>query len=199
MEWIDIALEGASLRIAPQFARAERGNALLLRFSAEIPWEQHRVKIYGREIDSPRLSCWIGDPEAHYAYSGTRYVPHPWPETLRTLKAEVESACDARFNSVLANLYRDGRDSMGWHADDETELGAEPVIASLSLGAERRFCLRDRAEKRQRLALNLAHGSLLLMAGATQRNYQHALPKTARPLGPRLNLTFRWVGARGAG
>ena len=193
MEWIEIALGGAELRIAPAFLQAEEADALLAALSAEIPWEQHRIRLYGREHASPRLSCWIGDPDAAYTYSRTRFEPRPWTPALVALRPRIEQACGARFNSVLANLYRDGTDGMGWHADDEHELGTEPVIASLSLGAVRGFAFRDLAERRQRLKLALSHGSLLLMAGRTQALYQHAIPKSARALPPRLNLTFRWI------
>ena len=198
MEWIEIALDGAELRIAPAFLPAAEADALLVALSAEIPWEQHRIRLYGREHASPRLSCWIGDPGAAYTYSRTRFEPRPWPLTLATLKPRIEAACGARFNSVLANLYRDGADGMGWHADDEPELGPEPVIASLSLGAVRGFAFRDLAERRQRLKLDLPHGSLLVMAGRTQTLYQHAIAKSARALPPRLNLTFRWIECRPA-
>lgn len=197
MEWIEIALPGAQLRIAPAFLTADEADAVLSTLSAEIPWEQHRVRLYGREFTSPRLSCWVGDPGACYTYSRTRFEPRPWTPVLGMLKAKVEYACDSRFNSVLANLYRDGADGMGWHSDDEPELGQEPLIASLSLGCVRGFALRDRAERRQRLKLDLPHGSLLLMAGHTQALYQHALPKSRRALPPRLNLTFRRIAPRG--
>jgi alkylated DNA repair dioxygenase AlkB len=196
MEWIEIELPGAELRIAPTFLGAVDADAALAALRSEIPWEQHRIRLYGREHASPRLSCWIGDAGAHYTYSRTRFEPRPWTPALDAVRAKVQAACGARFNSVLANLYRDGADGMGWHADDEPELGPEPVIASLSLGAPRAFAFRDRAERRQRIKLELPHGSLLLMSGPTQALYQHALPKTARPLPARLNLTFRWIGPR---
>jgi alkylated DNA repair dioxygenase AlkB len=206
MEWIELQLPGADLRIAPDFLRRQQADAVLDALSAEIPWQCHRIRLYGRELDSPRLSCWMGEPEAVYTYSRTRFEPLPWTPTVWALKSRVEAACGGRFNSVLANLYRDGADSMGWHADDEPELGPQPVIASLSLGAERRFCLRERpvrgfkssavaAAAPLRLAVPLPHGSLLRMAGATQARYQHALPKSTRALGPRLNLTFRLIRA----
>lgn len=156
-----------------------------------VPWSVHRIRMFGRELDSPRLSCWIGDPEASYRYSGTRFTPHPWPAALQQLRDQLNSELDAEFNSVLANLYRDGNDAMGWHRDDEPELGAAPLIASVSLGATRRFLLKDEAGSRR--AIELAHGDLLLMSGDSQRRYRHALPRTARPDGPRINLTFRCV------
>lgn len=198
MEWIEIALPGAGLRIAPAFLSVAEADALQASLGTEIPWEQHRIRLYGREHASPRLSCWMGDPDALYTYSRTRYEPRPWTSTLAALKPRIEQACVTRFNSVLANLYRDGADGMGWHADDEPELGPRPVIASLSLGACRGFAFRDRAERRQRLKIELPHGSLLLMSGRTQSLYEHGLPKSARPLPARLNLTFRHIRPRGA-
>lgn len=193
MEWIEIELSGAELRIAPAFLPPKAADRALAELVEEIPWEQHRIRLYGREHASPRLSCWIGDPGAHYTYSRTRFEPRPWTPALQALRERIEAASGSRFNSVLANLYRDGGDGMGWDADDEPELGLRPVIASLSLGAVRGFAFRDRAERRQRLKLELPHGSLLLMAGQTQALYQHALPKSARPLPPRLNLNFRQI------
>lgn len=184
-------LPGATLAYAP--CALVPADAWLVRLREEVPWEQHRLRIFGREVASPRLSCWIGDADAVYTYSGTRFVPRPWTPALAELRAWLETALDAKFNSVLCNLYRDGRDGMGWHSDDEAELGAEPVIASLSFGAVRRFRLRHKRDPSLRLELELAAGSLLVMRGATQRNYRHDLPKTTRPLGPRVNLTFRFV------
>jgi len=158
-----------------------------------IPWSVHRIRLFGRDVDSPRLSCWIGDPGTGYTYSGTHFEPNPWPVALRAIRARLAGDLCIDFNSVLANLYRDGRDSMGWHSDDEPELGAQPAIASLSLGATRRFVLKHRSDPSVKCALELPHGSLLLMRGATQANYRHALPRTARPVGPRINLTFRRI------
>ena len=163
------------------------------RLLQELPWEVHRVRMFGREIDSPRRSCWIGDPGAAYRYSGIRHEPHPWPPLLLPLRERLVLETGVHFNSVLANLYRDGRDSMGWHSDDEPELGEHPVIASLSLGATRRFVLRHRLERSRRHTLELPDGSLLVMRGRTQVQWQHALPRTAKPVGPRVNLTFRRI------
>ena len=185
-------LPDATLEIVPDFVPAGGREALFDALRAEIPWETHVVRIFGREIASPRLSCWVGDPEASYVYSGTRFEPRPWTPRLAALRDRVAAATGAPFNSVLANLYRDGRDGMGFHADDEPELGEAPVIASLSLGATRRFVLkRKRGPERSEIAL--ADGTLLVMRGETQRHWNHALPKTARSVGPRINLTFRNV------
>jgi len=186
-----IALEGADVRYDAA-AFASRAEALFDALHREIPWEQHRLKIFGRDVDSPRLSCWIGDEGTAYRYSGTRFEPHAWTPALTSIRDELATRFDLGFNSVLANLYRDGRDSMGWHSDDEPELGKTPVIASLSFGAVRRFRFRSRERKRVVLAIDLAPGSLLVMRGATQRLYHHDLPKTAHA-GARINLTFRTI------
>lgn len=142
-------------------------------------------------MPEPRLSAWYGD--AAYTYSGKTRQPHAWMPILDALRQRIEIACQARFNSVLLNLYRNGQDSMGLHSDDEPELGPEPLIASLSLGAERRFVLRHKTLTDQRHTLTLAHGSLLLMAGRTQHAWKHGLPKAKSVAEPRINLTFRWL------
>ena len=200
----DLLLPQAELLFDPTFLPAAEAGPLLAQLTADVAWEQRSIRIFGQEIPQPRLTAWYGDAEARYTYSGLAWEPRPWLPALQALRQRLEAATDARYNSVLLNLYRDGRDSMGWHADDEPELGSAPTIASLSLGAPRRFRLRPyRAGPRAGLAhapvgLDLPNGSLLLMRGPTQRHWQHALPKTARPVGPRLNLTFRWVaGAAG--
>lgn len=190
----DLDLPDGRLSWWPAFLAPAEAADLAARLHDEIPWEQHQVRIMGRLLDCPRLSCWIGDPGTAYVYSRVRFEPRPWTPTLAALRERVSAAAGVHFNSVLANRYRDGRDAMGWHADDEPELGPEPVIASLSLGATRRFALKHRASGERR-NLDLTPGSLLLMAGATQRHWVHALPRTARPVGERINLTFRVVRA----
>ncbi len=186
-------LPDADIRFAKGWLDVTQADALLADLHRSIPWGVHRIKLFGRAIDSPRLSCWIGDPGASYAYSGVRFDPHPWPESLLPVRDRLSAEIGVDLNSVLANLYRDGADYMGWHSDNEAALGPEPVIASLSLGAVRRFALKHRAMPDDRLALELPHGSLLLMRGETQRHYRHSLPRTVKPLGPRINLTFRRV------
>jgi alkylated DNA repair dioxygenase AlkB len=197
--WRPLPLPGADVRYAASWLAKDEADHLLERLLGEISWEQHQLLMFGREVTAPRLSCWIGDPGSTYMYSRMRFEPRAWTPSLIPLRARLEQLCGARFNSVLANLYRDGRDSMGWHSDDEPELGAQPVIASLSLGAARRFRLRRRLPRGMRpssadtLDLSLAHGSLLYMAGDTQRLYQHDLPKSAAVHAPRINLTFRYI------
>jgi alkylated DNA repair dioxygenase AlkB len=203
MALVPVTLEGADLAFDPAWLAPADADALFARLQAEVPWTVHRIRLFGRMVDSPRLSCWIGDAGASYTYSGTRFAPQPWPDALLPVRDRIREACGEDFNSVLANLYRDGRDAMGWHRDDEPELGAQPVIASLSLGASRRFVLKevraaDAPGAARRQVLALGHGSLLRMAGETQQHYRHALPRTARPVGPRINLTFRRIrSARG--
>lgn len=172
-----------------------QADALMHALLTQVPWETHRIRMFGRWLDSPRLSCWMGDADAHYRYSGADFAPHPWAPVVQELCERLQLACDGRFNSVLLNRYRDGRDSMGWHSDDEPELGATPLIASLSLGASRRFLLRRRDDPAQKAEYLLGHGDLLLMRGHCQRDYQHALPKTVRVSGERINLTFRQIAA----
>jgi alkylated DNA repair dioxygenase AlkB len=153
-----------------------------------IAWGQEEATIMGRRVAIPRLTAWHG--EAGYVYSGIAMVPAPWTPPLLELRARAEEIAGQPFNSVLLNLYRDGRDSVSWHADNEPGLGRDPVIASVSLGATRRFQLKHRRQD-ARVAVDLGHGSCLIMAGATQHHWLHQLPKTAQPVGPRINLTFR--------
>lgn len=199
-QWQRIELPEADLQWQPQWLPRGEADALMRQLQQDIPWEVHRIQMFGRAVDCPRLSCWIGDPQARYRYSGTAFEAHPWWPLLARLRDRMAQACGTRFNSVLANLYRSGSDSMGWHSDDESELDTQSVIASLSLGAERRFQLRRRvAPGTSRrgapapLNLVLPHGSLLRMAGDTQRCYQHALPASRAETAPRINLTFRWI------
>ncbi|GAB2662423.1 alpha-ketoglutarate-dependent dioxygenase AlkB family protein [Arenimonas aestuarii] len=177
----------------PDWLPAEEADELLAALLRDVPWEVHRIRMFGRWVDSPRLSCWIGDPHTGYVYSGARFEPRPWPPALQALRARVDAAAGVAMNSVLANLYRDGRDAMGWHSDDEPELGPRPVIASLSLGGSRRFVFKHRRDPARKFELPLGHGSLLLMTGDCQADWKHALPRTTRPVPARINLTFRRI------
>lgn len=181
------------LVLLPGWLDATAADALFADLLQALPWQVHHIRMFGRDLAAPRLSCWIGDPGAAYRYSGTRHEPQPWPDALHGVRVRMQRDCGVAFNSALANLYRDGRDSMGWHSDDEPELGPQPVIASLSLGATRRFVLRHRDDPARRQALALEHGSLLVMRGTCQAQWRHALPRTARPVGARINLTFRRI------
>ncbi len=185
--------EGAWFEHRPGFVTDDA--ALLSRLAETLPLRAETLRILGRDVATPRLTAWHGDPGCTYRYSGRDFEPHPFTPALLDLRGRLHAALGVDFNTVLANLYRDGRDSMGWHADDEPELGpAAPddvLIASISLGATRRFLVRHRRRATERHTLLLAGGDLLVMGGTMQRKWQHAVPKTAVPTGPRLNLTFR--------
>ncbi len=173
--------------------------ALMETLRQTLPLGPQTIRLAGREVLSPRLVSWHGDPGAYYRYSGRTFAPRPWTPDLLVVKDRVGTAVGVSFNSVLANYYRDGRDSMGEHADDEPELGPEPdniLIASVSLGARRRFLLRHkRSGVIQEFALGA--GNLLVMGGTTQRHFKHRVPRTTAPAGARMNLTFRVVVGRG--
>ena len=190
--------ERPSIDYVPGFLKPEEATHLLDTFIKDLSWHQPRVFIYGRWVDSPRLAAWYGDSGATYRYSGMMNDPLPWTDELLQLRSKVEKFCGHYFNSVLANLYRDGADSMGWHSDDEKELGPRPVIASISLGSARRFLLRHRKKKSASHEWLLEHGSLLVMREGVQSQWRHSVPKTAKPLAPRINLTFRQVLDRSA-
>ena len=158
------------------------------------PWRSETIRLFGKTHRQPRLIAWYADDGLTYSYSGSRLVATPWTSLLERVRKAVEAACGWRFNSVLLNYYRDHRDSMGMHSDDEPELGPNPVIASLSLGDARRFVMKHRQRKDLApVRLDLASGSLLLMAGETQHHWKHGINKRARPCGPRVNLTFRSI------
>ncbi len=195
------ALPEAARQLSPDdfvlFRRADWAvppGEILAHLRAEISWRQESITLFGKTHMQPRLICWMGDPDCFYRYSGAQYVPQLWHPLVSDLRQRVEALAGVQFNSVLLNLYRDGQDSMGYHADDEPELGARPVIASLSLGAARAMHLRhrrDRALPTQKLVLE--DGDLLVMRGNSQRDWKHAVPKTRMALGPRINLTFRLI------
>ena len=147
--------------------------------------------MFGKQILQPRLTALYGDPKVRYGYSGIAMEALPFTEVLEKIKVRLQEFTNQEFTHVLCNFYRDGQDSMGWHRDNEPELGPEPLIASVSLGAVRRFVLRNREHPERKHVLELPHGSLLVMGGATQRDWEHSLPKSARVQGARINLTFR--------
>jgi alkylated DNA repair dioxygenase AlkB len=178
------------------FIPRDEADSCLARLLHELAFAEETLIIAGREVKVPRRVAWYGDPGACYRYSGIDHLPLPWTDTLRVLKLRVEEACGHAFNSVLANLYRNGNDSMGWHADKERELGPNPFIASLSFGATRSFRLRH-DKTGETLALPLSHGDLLLMGGRLQHHWRHCVPKAREAQSPRINLTFRTI--RGAG
>jgi alkylated DNA repair dioxygenase AlkB len=188
-----LALPDAEITYLPGFFPAPERDCLSDALLATTAWRQDSFRVYGRETPIPRLNAWYGDPGRVYTYSRITLEPLAWTAPLSAVRARLQAATGQTFNSVLLNLYRDGRDSVAWHADDEPELGPEPFIASVSFGATRTFQLRSRLDRTRRHSLALEDGSVLLMSGPTQRHWMHQVPKTSRLVGPRLNLTFRTV------
>jgi alkylated DNA repair dioxygenase AlkB len=187
---LPIPIDDGELALLAQLPLSLSNAEVFARLLNETPWREESVVVYGKRHLQPRLTAWYGD--ASYTYSGLRLEPLRWTELLLEIRAAVEAACNHRFNSVLLNRYRNERDSMGMHSDDEPELGDAPVIASLSYGATRTFILRHKRDKRT-VRLPLEDGSLLLMRGQLQRNWLHGINKSTRPLEERMNLTFRYI------
>lgn len=177
-------------RYLPSFISADEADRHFAGLVEETPWEHRHIVLFGKEVLQPRLACWYGDHA--YSYSGIRLEPRAWTDRLRVLRDRCSAQSGVEFNSCLVNLYRDGRDSMGWHADDESELGREPVIASLSLGDTRVFRMRHK-ESKTLVEISLEHGSLLVMSGLMQQCWVHEIPKTKKPVGQRINLTYRTI------
>jgi alkylated DNA repair dioxygenase AlkB len=189
-----LPLPGADIRFDDAFLGREDADRYFTTLLTEIAWRESEVFVWGKWRKQPRLVAWYGDAGAVYSYSGTTMQPQPWGQTLQRLRERVESAAGAPFNSVLLNLYRNENDSMGFHSDDEPELGPEPLIASVNLGEQRDFLLKHRRDKTLGTRhLALTHGSLLLMAGQTQHNWHHGVSKEKKPAGQRINLTFRRI------
>lgn len=158
----------------------------------QLAWQQPSIRLFGREHPIPRRQVWMGDSTAHYRYSGTSFAPEPWHPLVAMWQQQLSQQLERPFNSVLLNWYQAGTDHMGWHADNEPELGPEPGIASLSLGQARRFDLKHRYQPWQ-LQLELGQGDLLFMSGSTQQYWLHRIPKQSRLTAGRLNLTFRYI------
>jgi alkylated DNA repair dioxygenase AlkB len=180
----------ADLEYLPEFHPSDRSWALFQDILDQTQWRQDRLTVYGKEHLAPRLSCWYGEPWMDFSYSNQTMSATAFTPLLLEIKADIEARTGDSFNSVLVNYYRDGQDSVGWHSDDEPELGRNPVIASLSLGAPRDFHLKHKVEKAHTKKIVLEHGSLLMMRGLTQSRWQHQIPKRANAQG-RINLTFR--------
>ncbi|PKL79572.1 MAG: alpha-ketoglutarate-dependent dioxygenase AlkB [Ignavibacteriae bacterium HGW-Ignavibacteriae-4] len=158
-----------------------------------IEWGQDEIMMFGKRTKVPRLTSWYADPNVKYSYSGLELIPRQWTPELIELKSLAEKLSNHSFNSVLLNFYRGGADSMGWHSDDEKELGTNPIIASITFGYPRRFLIRERMDFKNKKEIELEDGSVLVMRGDFQETYQHSIPKTARKVGERLNLTFRTI------
>jgi alkylated DNA repair dioxygenase AlkB len=177
----------------PQFLSQEQADEYLSILGQEIAWRSDTIQLFGKTFLQPRLLAWYGEPEAIYTYSKRQQIPLPWTASLLALRQKLEDFTQCRFNSVLLNRYRNGQDSMGWHADNEPELGPQPCIASLSLGCARLIQFRHKVHKNLKTQVCLEHGSLLLMRGQTQSHWQHQIPKSKRIENERINLTFRWI------
>ncbi|MFZ9697310.1 MAG: alpha-ketoglutarate-dependent dioxygenase AlkB family protein [Ilumatobacteraceae bacterium] len=201
-KWREVLPHDGSAKLLARCVPVDVADEMFRRLLDEVPWQSHDLVLFGKQITEPRLSAWIGDEGAAYTYSGVRRLPGPWTPTLVELRhlceshavdfASNDSGQTPAFNSVLANLYRSGDDSMGWHADDEPELATNPVIASLSFGDERRFDFKHRVSG-DSASILLPHGSLLVMSGETQMNWKHRIARTKSSKAPRINLTFRFV------
>lgn len=188
-----LLLRDADVVLYPHLFGEDESNQLLDELQWAIAWKSETISLYGKRMQQPRLTAWYGDPGCSYTYSHLTLTPHPWIPVLGQIKSKVEALCDRPFNSVLLNLYRDGQDSMGWHSDDESELGGNPVIGSVSFGETRRFRLRHRYQTNLKFEIQLTHGIFLLMQGTTQHFWHHQIPKTQRLIKPRINLTFRRI------
>jgi alkylated DNA repair dioxygenase AlkB len=194
-----IHLPDADLLFIENFYSPSESDAFLTQFSDELAWKQGEITIFGKKVMEPRLTAWYGDAGKTYTYSGKLQVPLTWHEALILIKKDLEKTIveqlkiASTFNSVLCNLYRNGQDSMGFHADNEKELGLNPIIASINFGETRRFIFRRRDDKSVKYELELSHGSLLVMSGAMQHHWLHAVPKEPKRTKSRINLTFRHI------
>jgi alkylated DNA repair dioxygenase AlkB len=189
-----IPMQDAEVYYLRHLPLAETPHIVMLQLINEVPWRAENIVVWGKTYPQPRLIAWYGDVGKNYTYSGIFLEALPWTQALLDIKSRVEAAARTDFNSVLLNYYRDHRDSMGLHSDDEPELGERPILASLSLGEERTFILKHKSEKALKpVRLKLASGSLLLIKGDTQRYWKHGIDKETCPCGPRVNLTFRRI------
>ena len=185
-----VAHNDLKIRIEEGFFTTAESNTLLENFISKLPWESMIIKMFGRDTKIPRLQCWIGDEGCEYRYSGKQLNRQIWNQDLTMIRKKIFKELKIDFNSVLANYYRDGKDSMGWHSDDEKELGPNPTIVSISLGSERDLVFRNKINK-ETLSIPQINGCLILIDGKTQKNWQHSIKKTQKIIGPRINLTFR--------
>lgn len=177
----------------PTFFPIGEADNCLKELQENVSWKQEPIKIFGKEMMQPRLTALYGNAGKTYSYSGISMQPHTWNETLLLIKKKIEIIAGVPFNAALLNQYRTGQDSMGWHRDNEKELGINPIIGSVSFGATRKFQLRNYSDKKLLQTIELSHGSFLLMKGSTQHFWEHQVPKTARDIGVRINITFRII------
>ncbi|MCQ6959517.1 alpha-ketoglutarate-dependent dioxygenase AlkB family protein [Mucilaginibacter aquariorum] len=200
MEQLSFFDGGQSLKLPPElmdyrpnFFTRDESTGLMQKLKATIAWKQETIQMYGKLLNTPRLTAWYGDNSKTYAFSGNKYHPFPWTAELLFIKQRVEQAAGLAFNSVLLNDYRNGNDSVAWHADDEPELGINPVIASVSFGQVRRFDVRHKQNHKLKYSVELENGSLLIMKGDLQHNWEHQVPKSVKTMKERINLTFRMI------
>jgi alkylated DNA repair dioxygenase AlkB len=186
-------LPDAEIIYFPNFFNKKEADTIFAKLTNDIPWQQDEIRVFGKNHLQPRLTALFGNEGKSYSYSNIKMQPHPWNPLLQKIKSAVERVYDTNFTSVLLNLYRDGKDSNGWHADNEKELGINPIIASVSFGTERIFQLKHNTISNLKQNIVLEHGSLLLMKGTTQHFWKHQIPKTSKPIGSRINLTFRVI------
>ena len=186
-------LPGAEIELHQQIWSRSQGDTLCSLLIKELNWRQDKITMFGQTHDVPRLNAWYGDADCSYSWSGITMTPNPWNSTLRDIREKVNGVASEQFNCVLAYFYRDGNDKVDWHADDEEVLGQAPVIASVSLGATRKFRIsrKDRSEKATDIFLR--SGDVLVMRGLTQLLWEHEVPRSKKVREPRVNLTFRKV------
>ncbi|MBR8827880.1 MAG: alpha-ketoglutarate-dependent dioxygenase AlkB [Gomphosphaeria aponina SAG 52.96 = DSM 107014] len=184
-------MENADVVFYPGLFSPPQSDNFLTQLSNHINWRHEPIKFWGKDVLQPRLTAYYGDKP--YRYSGIAMQPASWTPTLLEIKSVIEPLAGVNFNAVLINLYRDGNDRIGWHSDDEKDLAHGCVIGSVSFGATRRFLFRRRDNHHRKIELLLHNGDFLMMAGTTQQFWQHQVPKTAKKIGPRINLTFRVI------
>ena len=192
-EPVVLDLPDAEIIYYPKFFDKEQSDLIYTELLQDIAWQQDNITIFGKTHPQPRLTAFYGNEGKPYSYSNIKMQPHPWNSLLQKIKYYIEETTGCQFTTVLLNQYRDGKDSNGWHADNEKELGVNPIIASLSFGSERVFQLKHNTIADAKKSIVLEHGSLLLMKGSTQHFWKHQIPKTAKPIGTRINLTFRSI------
>lgn len=185
-------IENGEFLFYPNFFTKSEGDFFLQKLKSEIEWKQESMNIYGKKINFPRLTAWYGGNDKPYSFSGITLSPKVWNEELVSIKSKIEPIAKVEFNSVLLNRYRDGNDSISWHTDAEPELGKNPIIASVNFGDTRKFQLRH-IKTKEKLEIELSHGSLLIMQGELQHFWQHQVPKTKELKTERINLTFRVI------
>ncbi|GAL89466.1 alpha-ketoglutarate-dependent dioxygenase AlkB family protein [Jejuia pallidilutea] len=189
----NLNLKDANVLYYPTFFSENEANTYFKNLYSKLKWQQDKIKVFGKTYDQPRLTAFFGTNNQPYSYSNITMFPQEFKGDILEIKNAIETELNIYFTSCLANLYRNGKDSNGWHADDEKELGKNPIIASLTFGEERVFHLKHKHDKTLKKKIVLKHGSLLLMQGSTQENWLHQIPKTTRKIGPRINLTFRII------